>query len=117
MLLFQLHSLALRLLFLRRWCLAAALLGVLLTGFALLQTSDDPPLLLRLALVLTLWGLLVFTFLSLFRFPPPLLLPHDSLWERVRTRLRLAGYHLLAAMVTFTGLTLLSMSLKLIASP
>lgn len=117
MLLYRLHTLALRLWHLRSWCLAGALLGVLLAGYALLQNGDEPTLLLRLALVLTLWALLLFSFLSLFRFPPPLLLPHDRLWERVRTRFRLVGYHLLAAMVAFTGLTLLSMSLKLMASP
>jgi len=117
MLLYQLHTFALRLLPLRLWSLGAAFLGILLTAFGLLQQSDEPPLLLRLALVLTLWGLLVYSFLSLFRHPPPLVLPHDRLRERVRTRLRLGAYYLLAAMVTFTGLTLLSMSLKLMGSP
>ncbi len=117
MLLYQLHTLALRLLPLRPWCLAGATLGIVLTAYALFESGDSPPLLLRLSLALTLWMLMLFSFLSLFQRIPSPVLPHDPWWERVKSRTHLAFYHLLALLVALTSIILLSMSLKLLATP
>lgn len=110
--LYRLHRLALQLAPLRPWCLALAIPGLALIVYALTAPDANGPV-LRLALVFTLWVLLLFAFLSLFRDIPPPVLPHDRWWERLHTRLRLAACHLLVLLVALTGLGLLSISLKL----
>jgi len=112
--LYRLHLLALRLAPLRPWCLVLAVPGLALILHALTDDGAND-LLLRLALVFTLWVLQLFAFLSLFQSIPPPVLPKDRWWERLRARIRLAACHLLVLLVALTSLGLLSISLKLIA--
>lgn len=114
MLLFRLHKLARTLLPLRRWCLLLTLVGVLAGGFALFEaaTMDSP--LLRFAIVLTLWSLLLFAFIQLFQKIPAPVLPRDSFIERMRSHLKLGLYQLLALGVAAVGIMLVTMSLKLL---
>lgn len=111
--LYRLHRLALHLAPLRPWCLALAIPGLALILYILAGNGTNN-LLLRLALVFTLWGLLLFAFLSLFRKIPPPVLPHDRWWERLLARIRLAACHLIVLLVALATLVLLSISLKLL---
>ena len=70
MFLFRLHRLARKLLPLRAWCLLLALAGILLSTYAIIVAEPEASPLLRIAIVLTLWSLLVFAFIQLFQNIP-----------------------------------------------
>jgi hypothetical protein len=114
MFLFRLHKFARMLLPLRRWCLVFVMAGVLTGGYALLQeaTIDSPSL--RIAIVLTLWSLLLFAFIQLFQKIPAPVLPKDRLLERLRSHVKLGLYQLLAFGVAALGILLVTMSFKLL---
>jgi hypothetical protein len=114
--LFRLHKLAVGLLPLLPFSLALALGGVALSIYALVGSGASPSPLLGLALILTLWALLLFAFIRLFQTIPAPVLPQDRFFERLWSRTRLLLYHLLALGVVVLGLSLISMSLKLIAA-
>lgn len=114
MLLYRLHRIARRLLPLRSACMALACGGAALTGFALLTTRHFSGLLLSIAILLTLWPLMLFACIQLFQHIPAPVLPLDKPLERLRSSVRLWLYHLLAALVGALGLVLLSMSMKLL---
>jgi hypothetical protein len=114
MYLFRLHKLARQLLPLRMWSLLLALAGVSLIVFALLGTEDQNSSLLRIAIVMTLWALLVFAFIQLFQTIPAPVLPKDRFIERLRSHVKLALYQVLALAVVIIGVMLISISLKLL---
>ena len=114
MMLFRLHQFALRLLPLRPLCLLLACTGFAVSVFALLTTASQHSQLLRMALVLTLWSLLLFAFIQLFKNIPAPVLPKDRWFVRFRTHIKLALYQLLALGVAGLGVMLISMSLKLL---
>lgn len=116
MLLLRLHRLALRLQAWRPVCIVLALAGIGLIGHELLVDRPQAPAYLNLAIVLTLWGLMLFAFIQLFQRIPAPVLPKDSFVERLRSRCKLACYHLLALAVTLTGAMLVSISVKLVAA-
>ena len=65
------------------------------------------------SLILTLWGMLTFAYLQLFRQIPPPVLPHDTFLVRLGTRFLLLLYTLLALLVVIVAAVLLFMSLRL----
>ena len=114
MFLFRLHKLANHLLPLRTGCLLLALTGILSSVFALLSAQDQSSPLLRIAILVTLWSLLLFAFIQLFKKIPAPVLPKDPFVDRLRGHVKLGLYRLLALGVAALGLTLVSMSLKLL---
>ena len=112
--LFLLHKLACRL----QWAGPIAILLAAL-GFAgvLLSLLGDPSRYsawLEPALVLVLWGMMLYAFLNLFRRIPPPVLPHDDFLTRLGSRIVLALYTLLAFLVVLVTLVLVWMSTRLI---
>ncbi|MES2624050.1 MAG: hypothetical protein V4628_02105 [Pseudomonadota bacterium] len=114
MLLLRIHKFALRLKPLRFWCLLLVVAGVVLIGYALLIAENASSSLLRMAIVMTLWSLLLFAFIQLFQNIPAPVLPKDRFIDRVRSHIKLGLYQLLAVGVALVGVVLLSMSLKLL---
>lgn len=114
MLLYRLHCIARRLLPLRSYCMLLAVVGVVLTGFALLTTRHYAERFLSIAVLLTLWSLMLFAFIQLFQHIPAPVLPLDKPLERLRGRIKLWLFKLLAVIVAALGLTLVSMSIKLL---
>ena len=114
MFLFRLHKFAQTLLPLRKWCLLFAMTGVFCGTYALLReaTMDSP--LLRIAIVLTLWSLLLFAFIQLFQNIPAPVLPKDRLLDRLRSHIKLGLYQVLALGVAALGIMLITMSFKLL---
>ena len=112
--LFTLHRIATRLL----WCRPLAIfLG--LAGFAggmasLFIGNGSLAHLLEPSLVLTLWGMMLFSFIQLFQQIPPPVLPHDGFLTRLGTRMVLAAYSILALLVIIVTCVLLWMSFRLI---
>ena len=86
---------------------------MLLIAFTLLGTENQAPLLLRVAIVMTMWSLLLFAFIQLFQTIPAPVLPKDRFVERLRSRIKLGLYQLLAVAVVAVGAMLVSMSVKL----
>lgn len=82
--------------------------------YAALQIEEPWSWQLRLSLIVALWALMLFAFLSLFRVLPPPVLPQLRLRERLRDRLRLLLYQGLALVVVGMSLLLLQVSLKLL---
>jgi len=101
-----------------RWCSPIALLltgGGLAGVFASLFTGNGSlGHLLEPSLVLTLWGMMLFSFIRLFQHIPPPVLPHDDFMTRLGTRIILAFYTLLAFLVVLVAVVLIWMSIRLI---
>ena len=114
MMLFRLHQFALCLLLVRSLCLLLACAGFGASIYALLAAESQHSQLLRIALVFTLWSLLLFAFIQLFKNIPAPVLPKDRWFVRFRTHIKLALYKLLALGVACLGVMLISMSLKLL---
>jgi hypothetical protein len=114
MLLFRLHKIALALLPMTTFSLVLTALGVGMVVLTLLTESDAQSPLLRVALLFTMWNLLVFAFVRLFQAIPAPVLPHLGWLEKAWIRCKLAFYYLLAFAVIATGLGLLSLSFKLL---
>ena len=112
--LFTLHKIACRLL----WCrpLTVLLAGAGLAGIAASLFAGNGSLghLLEPSLVLTLWGMMLFSCLQLFRHIPPPVLPHDDFLTRLGGRIILALYTLLAFLVVVVTCVLVWMSYRLI---
>src|SRR5690606_377527 len=98
------------------WCLGLGVAGVGLSAYALIEPSSPHSALLRLSLLLTLWSLMLFSFIRLFQEIPPPVLPKDRFLERLRARVKLGLYQLLALGVVVLGVVLLGASLKLLNS-
>jgi hypothetical protein len=114
--LLTLHRLALRLQFLRPVCAAVAGGGIAASVFLLAGGGTTPTPSLGAVLALTVWSLLCYAFIQLFRAIPPPVLPLDSLFDRIKAHIRLGLYHLLALAVVAAGLVLLSVTLKLLSA-
>ena len=112
--LLALHRIVLRL----GWCrpLAGILIAVGLAGIAvsLFAGAGRHEHLLEPMLVLTLWGMMLYATLQLFRQSPPPVLPHDDFMTKLGTRIVLALYSLLALLVLLVSLVLVWMSFRLI---
>jgi hypothetical protein len=110
-----LHKLALRLRPLLPLCYLLGFAGVLLAGVALLRNhSDDVDL--SIGLGMAMWALLLFAFIRLFQSIPPPVLPQDAFLDRLRGRIQLMMYHVLALAVLIVGATLVGMSFKLLTA-
>jgi len=113
--LLTLHKIALGM----KWCRPLAiLLGI--TGLAgvaasLFVLNKNLGHLLEPSLILTLWGMMLFSFIQLFQKIPPPVLPHDDFLTRLGTRIILAIYTLLAFLVILVSCILLWMSFRLIS--
>ena len=113
--LLTLHKIALGM----KWCRPLAiLLGI--TGLAgvlasLFVVNENLGHLLEPSLILTLGGMMLFSFIQLFQKIPPPVLPHDDFLTRLGTRLILAIYTLLAFLVILVSCILLWMSFRLIS--
>ncbi len=114
MFLFRLHKFAQTLLPLRKWCVFFAVAGMLTGAYSLFReaTIDSPSL--RMAIVLTLWSLLLFAFIQLFQKIPAPVLPKDRFLDRLRSHIKLGLYQLLALGVAGLGIVLITMSFKLL---
>lgn len=114
MFLFRLHKFARTLLPLRKWCLLFALAGIGAGVFALLRSATMDSPLLRIAIILTLWSLMLFAFIQLFQKIPAPVLPKDSFIDRLRGHVKLGLYQLLALGIAALGIVLVTMSFKLL---
>ena len=102
--LLALHQWALRLLPLRLASMTLAGLSWLVLAFLLLDETDSHALSIRLLLILSLWALLLFAFISLFKTAPPVVLPALSWHQRLLSRLQ----HLLYWAMAFSYLVLVA---------
>lgn len=114
MLLYRLHKIALALLPLTTASLLLTALGSTMVVLTLMTDSDAQSPLLRVAILFTLWNLMVFAFVRLFQAIPPPVLPQLGWLEKCWMRCKLGFYYLLALAVIVTGLGLISLSLKLL---
>jgi hypothetical protein len=114
MFLFRLHKFAQTLLPLRKLCVLLALAGVLAVVYSLLRNDSVAAPVLRIAIVLTLWSLLLFAFIQLFQNIPAPVLPKDHFIDRLRSHLKLGLYQLLALAIAALGILLVMMSFKLL---
>lgn len=112
-----LHKIACRM----QWARPVVLLFVI-TGLAgaiasLFAGDGSLGYLLEPSLVLSLWGLMLFSFVQLFTHIPPPVLPHDDFLTRLGTRIQLALYTLLAFLVVVVTVVLAWMSFRLFSLP
>jgi len=91
----------------------AAVGAAAVAAFALGESRAMPSSTLRLSLLFSLWMLLLYSFVQLFQEIPSPVLPALPWWDRVKQRLHLWAYHLLAVAVGLVGLILFSISVKL----
>ena len=112
--LFTLHKLALRL----RWSnplgILLALSGLVGVFISLFVGNGRYGQWLEPALVLVLWGMMLYSFLRLFQRIPPPVLPHDDFLTRLGNRMVLGLYTLLAFLVILVSAVLVWMSARLI---
>lgn len=66
-------------------------------------------------LLATLWGALLFTFITGLRQVPALPAPQDSLWRRLRARLARGVQHVIAWLILGAAAAALFMSFRLLA--
>ena len=101
-----------------KWCrslaVVLAIAGLAGVAISLFAASGSLGHLLEPALVLTLWGMMLFSFIQLFQRIPPPVLPHDDFLTKLGTRFILAGYTILAFLVLVVTCILLWMSFRLI---
>jgi hypothetical protein len=109
-----LHRWALRLLPLRKICLLVAVAGWAVLAVLLLDADDPHAFTIRLLLLLTLWALLLFSFISLFKTAAPVVLPALNWQERLLARLQFWLFYGMACTFVVLVLVALSLSLKLL---
>jgi hypothetical protein len=109
-----LHKLALMLGWLRPILLALAVMGVVVSGKAMLDGSQLYDMQLKLGLLFSLWCLILYATLQLFRQLPPPVLPKLSLYERVRNRLNLWLRQGLAVFIIVVTIILFRVSFRLL---
>lgn len=109
-----LQRLAGRLLPFRRLFLVLAGLSFLWGLYAATTAEDLHAWDMRIALVLSIWFLNLYTCVQFFHQLPPPVLPALRWNERLRARLRRLPYQLLALFMVLLTLLLLQMSLKLL---
>ena len=108
-----LHKWALRLLPLRVPSMAAAALSWLALAVLLIDASDTHALSVRLLLIFSLWALVLFAFVSLFKTPLPVVLPALRWQDRLLLRLQNWLYYLMAISFALLGLAVAGLSVKL----
>jgi hypothetical protein len=113
MLLLTLNRLALRLLPLRIPSAIVTALGWLALMWALARSDESYSLFLRATLTLTLWSLLLFAFLSLFKALPQPPLPALKWHERMLARLRLSLFRIMTFAFIALAFAVLAISIKL----
>ena len=111
--LLHLHKLALRLLPLRVPSMAAAALSWLALAALLLDATDSHALSVRLLLIFSLWALVLFAFISLFKTPLPVVLPALRWQDRLLLRLQNWLYYLMAISFGLLVLAVAGLSVKL----
>ena len=112
--LLTLHTIAKSLKWCRPLSIFLGIAGLAGVAISLFAASGSLGHLLEPALVLTLWGMMLFSFIQLFQHIPPPVLPHDDFLTRLGTRFILAGYTILALLVLVVTGVLLWMSFRLI---
>jgi zinc transporter ZupT len=112
--LLTLHKIACRLLWCRPLAVLLACAGLAGIGVSLFAGKGSLGHLLEPSLVLTLWGMMLFSCLQLFRRIPPPVLPHDNFLTRLGGRIILALYTMLAFLVVVTTCMLVWVSVRLI---
>lgn len=100
---------ALRLQPLHRVCLLLAVVGWGAVAWLLLVSQDPHSLAIRLLLILTLWTMLLVSFINLFKSPAPVVLPSLGWRDRFVARLVHQLYYFMAA--AFAGVTLVAFAL------
>ena len=113
MTLLQLNKLALRLLPLRLPSMAAAALSWLALAALLLDSTDTHALSVRMLLIFSLWALVLFAFISLFKTPLPVVLPALRWQDRLLTRLQSWLYYLMALSFAVLVAAVAALSVKL----
>jgi hypothetical protein len=113
--LLRLHKLALWLRPVLPLCYLLGFAGLVLAVIGLLRnnTGDAD---LSLGLGLAMWALLLFAYIRLFQSIPPPVLPQDALLDRLRSRIQLMLYHVLALAMLLVGAALIAMSVKLLTA-
>lgn len=109
-----LHRIASRMLWCRPLAIVIGIAGVGGVFVSLFLANGDLGHLLEPSLVLTLWGMMLFSFVQLFQRIPPPVLPHDDFITRLGSRMILACYTLLAFLVILVTIILVWMSYRLI---
>jgi len=107
------QALAIRLHWLRPVAMVIAVLfGVFFIYAIFAENAPDNHL--TTGIIGTLWGLLLLTFLNIFPTVPPLPNPEQSLWQRIKLRLRRSGYLLLMVAVLALTFACVWVTLRLI---
>lgn len=109
------QALSIRLHWLRPVALAITVVFAGLFAYAIF-TTNSPDSYLTTGLIGTMWGLLLVTFLNIFPAVPLPPTPEQSVWQRIKVRLRRAGYLLLMIGVLALTVASVSASLTLIKS-
>lgn len=112
--LLRLHKIALKISFLRPVSIILTMGALVLAVYCLIIDSIFTAGALEPAIVTALWGLLLFAFVQIFQVIPPPVLPHDGFIKKLKTRIQLALYTLLAFVVVATSILLFWMSLRLL---
>ncbi len=108
-----LHKWALRLLPLHVPSMVAAGLSWLALAALLIDASDTHSLSVRLLLILSMWALVLFAFISLFKTPLPVVLPALRWQDRLLLRLQSGLYYLMALSFALLVLAVAGLSVKL----
>jgi len=112
--LLALHRIARRMLWCRPLAVVIGVVGVGGVFTSLFLAEGELGHFLEPSLVLTLWGMMLFSFIQLFQQIPPPVLPHDDFITRLGSRMILACYSLLAFLVILVTIILVWMSYRLI---
>ena len=112
--LLALHKLACQITWCRPLTLLLVVSGLGGTLVSLFVNNGSYAHWLEPSLVLTLWGMMLFSFIQLFQRIPPPVLPHDDFMARLGTRILLACYTVLAFLVVLVSCILVWMSYRLI---
>lgn len=112
--LFTLHRIARHMRWARPVAVVLGCSGLAGIAVSLFAAGGSLGHLLEPFLVLTLWGMMLFSFLQLFQRIPPPVLPHDDFLTRLGTRIVLGLYTLLAGLVVIISCVLVWLSYRLI---
>jgi hypothetical protein len=105
----SLNRWALRLQPLHRICLPLAIAGWVILAWQLLVSSDPKSLVIRLLIILTLWAMVLVSFINLFKSPAPAVLPSLDWRHRLGARFLYGLYYLMT--LVFAGIVLVAVAL------
>lgn len=109
-----LHKLALRLIWIKPVCIVVAVLGVLATAVAVFIDTPFWQSALEPSVVMTLWGMMLYAFVQLFRAVPEPAQPNDKFFRKLTAWIKRFLYSVLAVLVIVLTLTLLWLSVRLL---